>query len=93
MSDTFWKHVDQQIKALTTARHVDDVISTCPEVSSGDGFFAGGGDEMYEALMTAGWRPVEWQAAYYWCVAAPDGGLLSYVEGDLYRGNSLVTNE
>lgn len=55
----------------------------------GDGAFMGDGDDMLGALYAASWRAVDYRASYHWCLKAPDGSMLTYVEGDLYRGNSM----
>ena len=87
--DAFWAEIDDQLQQLTTARTVDDVLRICPERSSGDGFFAGGGGDetVIDALTAAGWTTVWHEAWYFWCAQSPTGDLLTYVEGDLYRGN------
>lgn len=90
--DTFWANIDRQISELGEAKSADDVIRICPpirETSSGDGFFEGsGGDQQVdEALREAGWTPIWWNASYYWAMRAPDGSEITYIEGDLYRGN------
>lgn len=87
--DSFWKIIDEQIRRLRTASTVDEVLAICPEVSSGDGFFAGGGGDetVYAALVDAGWSTVWYDAIYFWCMKSPSGEPLTYVEGDLYRGN------
>lgn len=95
MSTGFWAVIDAQLTQLRTAKSADEVIAILATdreegVSSGDGFFAGsGGDEtVLGALRDAGWK-VRWiEADYYWCAVAPDGSLVSYVEGDVYRGDS-----
>lgn len=54
-----------------------------------EGFFAGsGGDNTVDdALDDAGWLYVWSRANYWWCMRAPDGSEITYVEGDVYRGN------
>lgn len=34
-----------------------------------------------------GWTYVWIEADYYWAMQAPDGSVITYVEGDVYRGN------
>ena len=88
--DDFWTAIKTQLTLLTTARTADDVIRICPSTSDvSEGFFAGSGgdDSVEEALDEAGWTH-EWRKAhYYWCMIAPDGSMITYIEGDLYRGN------
>src|SRR2546427_572624 len=54
-----------------------------------EGFFAGsGGDGSVEdALSEAGWRHTWRKAHYYWVMQAPNGDKITYVEGDIYRGD------
>lgn len=54
-----------------------------------EGFFAGsGGDNTVDdALDTAGWRYLWSRAGYWWAMQAPDGSVVTYCEGDLYRGD------
>lgn len=91
--DAFWAVVEQQLDQLKTAKTADDVIRICPAtpgISSGDGFFGGsGGDASVEgALHEAGWTHIWREAHYHWAMHAPgDGGAITYVEGDLYKGN------
>jgi hypothetical protein len=58
-------------------------------MSSADGFFAGsGGDEsVLGALLSAGWAVAWAEASYHYAVTASDGSAITYVEGDIYRGN------
>jgi hypothetical protein len=92
MMDGFWAAVDSQLELLRTARTAGEVLAICPGDAGGCGFFAGGGGDatVLGALREAGWRTVDYRAEYYWCAEAPDGSLITYVEGDLYRGNTLV---
>lgn len=92
----FWEVIESQLRELGTASTADDVIRILSNErnplgggSAGDGFFAGsGGDGSVEgALFDAGWTHVWSEASYYWCMRAPNGDLITYVEGDIYRGN------
>ena len=93
--DSFWSEIDQQLDALRTARTAADVFRILGTDSAQDGaaraFFAGGGGDVLpdEPLMEAGWRFVAHEAPYYWCMRAPNGDEVSYVEGDIYLGNVL----
>jgi hypothetical protein len=94
MSEGFWAKIERQLNELKTAKSADDVIlilqPTEPGMASGDGFFEGsGGDEtVADALGEAGWRTIWRRADYYWAMAAPDGqSTITYIEGDVYRGN------
>lgn len=87
---------DAQLAQLATATTVEEVLAICGPVagvSVGDGFWIGDGDEMMGALYDAGWKNVDVRASYHWCLKAPDGSLLTYVEGDLYRGNNMPRSE
>ncbi|MFB7858829.1 hypothetical protein [Rhodococcus qingshengii] len=97
MSDKFWAKVKSQLNEAKTAKNADDVIRIfAPENNpyghtevGGDGFFAGsGGDNtLWEALDEAGWTFLWEKAAYWWAMKAPDGSVITYAEGDLYRGD------
>lgn len=89
MLDGFWEHIDQQLKALCEAKTADEVIRILDEPSSGDAFFAGSGGDgtVSESLSEAGWRYVWCEAGYYWAMRAPNGDVITYVEGDVYRGD------
>ena len=76
-----------------TFAEVKAILDTLPgsEVSSGDAFFGGSGGDLSlsDALRDAGWRYVWSEASYYWCMRSPvSGDILSYVEGDVYQGDS-----
>lgn len=91
MSTGFWAEIDRQIEALETAKTADEVFQICPAspARADAGFFAGGGGDatVARALRQAGWRTVWAEASYYWCMRAPNGDLITYVEGDLQRGD------
>lgn len=93
----FWDTVNTQLNELRSAATADDVATILrharnpygPDHSSaGDGFFAGsGGDEtVLEALRVAGWRVTWAESAIYYIAQAPDGSTITYIEGDIYRG-------
>jgi hypothetical protein len=98
MSDDFWGTITAQLKELETATSADAVVRILSHernpyghgVGSTDGFFAGsgGGGTVADALFTAGWVTVWWEAGYHYCLRAPDGSEITYVEGDIYIGNS-----
>ncbi|MER6382110.1 hypothetical protein ACWDBD_38800 [Streptomyces sp. NPDC001118] len=87
----FWKMIDAQLKLLESAKSADDVIRILgtTEPSAGEAHFEGsGGDKtIYGALLTAGWSFLwsEWE--HHYAMKAPDGSAITYVEGDVYRGN------
>lgn len=90
--DAFWAHIERQLLLLKTAKNAEDVITVLGgrmEASSGDAFFAGGGgdESVAGALAWAGWSDVWYEADYHWCMRAPDGSLITYAEGDVFRGN------
>jgi hypothetical protein len=100
--DDFWAVIRAQLTELESAQSADDVIRILSlernpygygaEISSADGFFAGSGgdDTVAEALETAGWTTVWTRAAYYYAMRAPDGSLITYIEGDIYKGDRLA---
>lgn len=97
MAADFWQHIDSQLERLRAARTADDVLAILPKIpgtSAGDGFFEGSGGDgtVSESLLDAGWNFVWRQAGYYWCMKAPNGDAVTYIEGDLYRGDQGVSN-
>ena len=90
---SFWEQIDSQLEQLTSARSADDVITSLggkASASVGDAFFEGSGGDgsVYESLSEAGWTVVWFEAGYHWCMQAPDGSRITYVEGDIYRGGA-----
>lgn len=93
----FWEAINEQCEAMRKARSADEVIDTLNRygpASAGDAFFAGsGGDVQVDGcLREAGWGYVWFKAEYYWVMRAPDGSLLTYIEGDVYRGDTARRN-
>ena len=97
MSD-YWQGIEAGLARIggekpQTFAGVKAILDTMPggEVSSGDAFFGGSGGDLSlgEALRDAGWRGVWSEASYYWCKRSTTGGLLTYVEGDVYEGNTM----
>jgi hypothetical protein len=96
--NSFWAAIETQLDELRTAVTADDVLrilTVAPGTSSGDGFFAGGGGDgtVLESLTDAGWVLVWMEAPYYWVAQAPNGDLITYVEGDIYRGDQRPRSE
>ena len=56
---------------------------------AGDAFFGGSGGDynLRDALADAGWRLVWSEASYWWAMRSTTGEVLTYVEGDVYRGD------
>ncbi|NEB42557.1 hypothetical protein [Streptomyces sp. SID14515] len=97
MSDPFWIAIKEQLQELTAAKGADDVMEILSrernpyghDSIAGDGFFGGSGGEgtVRESLLTAGWGTVWFRAAYWYAMKAPDGSMITYIEGDIYRGD------
>lgn len=92
--DDYWDNYGACLAEIKSdGRTVEDVIRICNEhwpVSSGDAFCPNGGDE--DLLGTLLYDTEEWdlvwaEADYYFCVQDRDGNRLSYIEGDIVRGN------
>lgn len=101
-TDPFWAAVAQQLEELRSAKSADDVLRILsPErnpyvtvlgrepSASADAFFAGSGgeDNVETALRDTGWQFVWMRAGYWWAMRAPNGDVITYVEGDIYRGD------
>ncbi|MFJ5984449.1 hypothetical protein [Lentzea sp. NPDC092896] len=97
-NDGFWEVIGDQLHELESASSAADVVGILSHernpygsgTTGGDGFFAGSGgdDTVQDALRTAGWEYEWYDARYHFCMRAPDGSLITYVEGDIYLGNS-----
>jgi hypothetical protein len=98
MADEFWVKVRAQLEEAKSARSAEDVLRIFSrernpygnsEMVAGDGFFAGSGgdDTLSDALEEAGWGFVWSKAFYWWAMKAPDGSVITYIEGDIYRGS------
>ncbi|MCY0941929.1 hypothetical protein [Streptomyces antarcticus] len=97
MPDNFWVVVRAQLEELKTAGTADDVIRILSaernpyghETIAADGFFAGSGGDysVWDSLDDAGWTQIwaEWHG--YYAMRAPDGSVITYVEGDIYKGD------
>lgn len=90
--DSFWTNVDKCLDEIEKARTSDAVIATLNEyfsVSAGDAFFGGsGGDRtLWDSLEKAGWSIVWAEAVYFYMAKNQSGEILTYIEGDVYRGD------
>ena len=88
--DWYWAIIDRQRGRLRVARTAGDVLRILggkDNASSGDGFYGGDGEDMWEALRAAGWSDVWSEAGYHWAMRAPDGSVVTYCEGDVYAGD------
>lgn len=98
MTDGFWAVIEAQLAELKSAKTAADVLRILahdknpygPGVASAPGFFAGSGgdDRVDDVLSEAGWHYVWSEAYYHWCMQAPDGSAITYVEGDIYLGDT-----
>lgn len=97
MADEFWTKVKAQLNEARSAKSADDVIRIfsrernpygSTEMVVGDAFFAGSGGNtsLYEVLDEAGWHLVWQQSSIYYTMKAPDDSMITYIEGDIYRG-------
>lgn len=89
--DAYWRNIENQLDKLRTADTAEKVIAICPPepgTSTGHGWWGGSGGDYLpcDALECAGWRFVQWKAKYWWAMRAPNGDILTYVEGDIYKG-------
>lgn len=66
---------------------------------TGDGYYAGGdAGDVWDALDDAGWEqvwssPKPGEGHCYYVMRAPDGSVITYIEGDIYRGDKRPKNE
>lgn len=95
----FWDVIKEQLTELRSAKTADDVMRILSlernpygpdwDGAAGNAFFAGGGgdDRVYESLQDAGWHMLWYEAHYHYAMRAPNGDIITYVEGDVYRGD------
>lgn len=91
----FWRNVDECVAAVRTAPTVEaviDVLNAHFSPSAGDAFYGGsGGTDLYAVIADApGWSIVWSEADYFFVARDAQGGLLTYVEGDVYRGDQRI---
>src|SRR3546814_14360817 len=71
---------------LTTVEDVITILNEHFNPSSGAAFFGGSGgdtqllDKLYWDRADSTWRVVRYDAPYYWCLADPNGDLLTRLE-------------
>lgn len=91
MMDAFWAGIDAQLDRIEAERPatfegVRDALG-----GSGDAAFFGGsgGDRsLASALEIAGWSRAWSEASYFYAARHPaTGAVLTYIEGDVLRGN------
>jgi hypothetical protein len=94
---TFADVIAAQLRELEAAMNAYDVLRILSKernpygadhANSGQGFFAGDGDDVMEALTEAGWRCTWSEASYYFVMEAPDGSQITYIEGDIEQGDT-----
>ena len=91
--NNFWDVIAGQLVELRTAASADDVLRILAyDGCTGDGFFAGSGGDgtVMESLLEAGWSVTWCAASYYWVMRAPGGDEITYVEGDIFRGDVAI---
>lgn len=103
MADRFWHEINKQLEELKSAQSADDVFRILSDertpyrngadlrCAEAEGFFAGSGEEdsVRQALRAAGWKMAGCAAWYHYAMKAPDGSEITYIEGDIYRGNRI----
>jgi hypothetical protein len=98
--DQFWREYAEGCAELVGVQTVEKVIDICYRrwgSSAGDAFFPGqsGDIELIEILLDAGWSTVWAEASYFYAIRQPgavDAPVLTYIEGDVQRGNSKRPN-
>lgn len=97
--DGFWEAIDSQLAEATKAKSAADVMRIFrteanpygdPGITNAKAFFGGSGGDatLYGALMKAGWTWVKGDDIF-WVMKAPNGDLITYVEGDIYEGDQM----
>jgi hypothetical protein len=103
MDTDFWTTISVQLRDLLYAETADDVInvlapdhnpfSAMPDAP--DAFFAGQEDEegrkgtatVWDHLRKAGWRTAWSGGEFLYVMRAPDGTMITYDNGRIYRGD------
>lgn len=96
MRDKFWAAIDVALDEIENTSSVDEVIDILnrhfaeewAHATDGEAFFPGsGGERQLDDALNRGWSIVWSEAPYYYVARDPAGGLLTYIEGDVYRGD------
>lgn len=90
MTDGFWQMINAQLEQAQTAKTAAEVLLIFKvEDHNSPAFFAGSGGDgsVMCSLIDAGWSHVWTEASYYWAMRAPDGSVITYIEGDIFEGN------
>jgi len=89
----YWDGYDKTLARIveerpTTVDEVKAILDEFEPPSSGIAFFPGGADEtLADAMHHAGWS-IDWREGdYVWVGRSSTGETLTYVEGDIYRGD------
>ncbi|WP_396909975.1 hypothetical protein [Mycolicibacterium sp.] len=92
--DAHWENYDAALNEIRAdGATVDDVMRILKnrfEPSSSEAFFPGGADRSLLGVLRGerdDWQIVWIDADYYWCVSDKQGNTMSYIEGDVERGN------
>ena len=89
----YWDKYDATLARIVNEKPqtMDDlkvILDDFEPPSSGVAFFPGGADEtLADALHQAGWAVEFREGDYVWVGRSGGGELITYVEGDLYRGD------
>lgn len=88
---SFWSHLTHQTTTMRHAHSVSEVLQTFRGTDhpsdAGDGFYDGDAGTLWGALVGAGWTPSWSTDAHCWCLIAPTGEPLTFIDGELYRGD------
>jgi len=97
VSQQFWEKVGNSLDDIAKATTVDEVIEILNRYfaedwaasTDGDALFPGsGGDrQLNGALRAAGFNVIWAEACYFYVAEDRYGKLLTYIEGDVYRGD------
>jgi len=97
VSQEFWESVGRSLDEIAKVSTVEEVIEVLnryfaqdwSHATSGTAFFPGsGGDrQLTEGLRAAGFTVVWAEASYYYVARDRQGAYLTYMEGDVYRGD------
>lgn len=92
----YFDRIDSANAAINAATTVDEIIAICDkhfpaEIAAGadgDSFYPGGADEdLFSSLNLDTWTFPWIRSEFFFSIQDPQGNIMTYIEGDLYRGN------
>jgi hypothetical protein len=99
MMKAYWDAYDRTLTRIReekpqTMDSLKVILDAFEPPSSAAAFFPGGADDtLADALHTAGWSVDYKEGDYVWVARSTTRELITYVEGDLYRGDVALPQD